>query len=74
MAVQLLRTHLTVISLLHRGWLQPGIHQLSLEHLHLIDQISVLANLFFRKRPATTGIWSDVISASHHLAKLSHTL
>ncbi len=48
MAVQMLRTHLTVISLLNRGWLQPGAHQLSLQHLHMIGQIAVLANLFLQ--------------------------
>ena len=43
-----LKTHLTGISLIHTGWLKPSTHQLSLQHLHLIDQIKVLPGLFLQ--------------------------
>ncbi len=48
MAVQMLKTHMTVISLLHTGWLQPSTHQLNLQHVHLTTQIAVLPGLFLQ--------------------------
>ncbi len=38
----------TASAVLHSGRLQPDTLQLSLEHLHLIDQLSVLQSLYLK--------------------------
>ncbi len=48
MAGQLLRTHVSVISLLYKGWLQPDTLHLSLEKLHLIAEMGILRNLLLQ--------------------------
>jgi len=48
MAGQLLRTHISVISLLYKGWLQPDTLHLTLKKLHLIAEIGILSKLLLQ--------------------------
>ena len=48
MAGKLVRTRVSVISLLYKSWLQPDTLHLALEKLHLIAQIGILSKFLLQ--------------------------